>query len=182
MSQRLRFLILILLLAVSCVAVEVLPSTMQSPEGLTLSRFPVQIGGWSGQDLPRLSDDEQKVLKADDYLTRRYRHNEQSVELFIAYYRSQKNGEAIHSPKNCLPGAGWQVISADLVRLPAANQTRGLETNHFVIERDDLRQDVVYWYQASGRKFASEYTGKVYLAWNALTKNRTDGALIRIAS
>ena len=182
MSQRIRFVILMLLLAVSCVAVEVLPSAMQAPDGQKLSRFPLQIGEWSGQELPRLSNEEQRVLKANDYLSRVYRHNGQSVELFVAYYSSQKSGEAIHSPKNCLPGAGWQVISSEIVSVPASKEAVGLEANHFLIEKDDVQQDVVYWYQASGRKFASEYTGKLYLIWNALTKNRTDGALIRITS
>jgi EpsI family protein len=147
--------------------------------------FPLQLADWSGRDLPDLDDQTKRVLSADNYLLRDYRNNIASaqVNLFIVYYRSQRSGDALHSPKNCLPGAGWEPVSSGSIRIsnPAVPGS-DFQANHYIIEKDGVQQDVLYWYQAHGRRFASEYLGKIYLVWDGITKGRTDGALIRITA
>jgi len=146
--------------------------------------FPEQVDDWSGQNLPDLDVAVRKELAADNYLLRNYHNTTGSnMGLFIAYYGSQRSGDALHSPKNCLPGAGWEPISSGTVRItdPSA-PGKSFEVNHYVIERGGEQQDVLYWYQAHGRRFASEYLGKIYLVWDGITKGRTDGALIRITA
>jgi EpsI family protein len=105
------------------------------------------------------------------------------VELFVVYYSAQRSGDALHSPRNCLPGAGWEPVSSGFLEI--SNPTPAgsfFPANHYVIEKDGVRQDVLYWYQAHGREFASEYLGKIYLAWDGITRGRTDGALVRITA
>jgi EpsI family protein len=146
--------------------------------------FPLQVDDWSGENLPDLDPAVRKELAADNYLLRNYRSTtDPNMGLFIAYYGSQRSGDALHSPKNCLPGAGWEPISSGTVRIedPSAPGA-SFVVNHYVIERGGEQQDVLYWYQAHGRRFASEYLGKIYLVWDGITKGRTDGALIRITA
>jgi EpsI family protein len=103
------------------------------------------------------------------------------VWLYVGYYGSQRTGSTYHSPKNCLPGAGWTFKSSEPVTgvIPGA---RRATVNKVVIEKGFDRQLILYWYQDRGRVVASEYDAKAYLIWDALTKNRTDGALVRIST
>ena len=100
----------------------------------------------------------------------------------IAAGQSQRQGDAVHSPLNCLPGAGWQPVSK--AALPVPVQLRGgtttIEVNRYVIEKGIDRQLVLYWYQSHGRVIASEYTGKFMLVADAIRLNRTDTALVRV--
>jgi EpsI family protein len=147
------------------------------------AEFPTQVANWSGIDLPDLSAGVKRTLAADNYLVREYRNDisGDQVDLFIAYYRSQRSGDALHSPKNCLPGAGWEPVSSEVVLLSdPVVPNKFFKADHYVIQKDGMEQDVLYWYQAHGRRFANEYLGKIYLAWDGITNGRTDGALIRV--
>src|SRR4029077_16516881 len=101
---------------------------------------------------------------------------------------SQRQGDTMHSPLNCLPGAGWTPVQNDrlALRVPTGSGTMGgqaerpIEINRYVIEKGLDRQVVLYWYQSHGRVVASEYWGKIYMVLDAIRSNRTDGALIRI--
>jgi EpsI family protein len=149
----------------------------------SLASMPMSIGAWSGRTLRNLPIAEQDVLRADDYLMREYVRNGIPVALFIAYYEKQKSGDAMHSPKNCLPGAGWQPISSKVIRISVPGPGgASFDANDYVVARNGEQQEVIYWYQAAGRRYASEYLGKIYLVWNALAKDRTDGALIRLSA
>src|SRR5271165_4565638 len=185
MTNQLRFGCLIGLLLVTTVDLRWVSHLRSALPAANLSALPVRVAEWSGRDLPGMTANEKRVLAADSYLSREYRHRTTgtSVALFVAYYSSQHSGDAIHSPKNCLPGAGWAPVFSETVRVqnPAA-PSASLTANHYVIEKDGVQQDVLYWYQADGRTFASEYLGKIYLVWDAATRGRTDGALIRITA
>ncbi len=102
------------------------------------------------------------------------------VWLYVGYYDSQRTGSTYHSPKNCLPGAGWQFAESTRrkVSVPGGEAT----VNRVIIEKGLDRQMVVYWYQDRGRVVASEYEAKAFLIWDAMTRNRTDGALVRLTT
>jgi len=180
MSNPVRFGLLFGVLLGGNVAMGFLPSGQPVPLRQDFAQFPARIGGWVASETAPLGEAESRVLGADDYLLRFYDRDGTRVGLFIAYYRSQRSGDALHSPKNCLPGAGWAPVASEVVQIPAV--PAGFEANHYVIEKEGVRQDVFYWYQANRRAFASEYRGKVYLVWDALTRQRTDGALVRITA
>ena len=123
-----------------------------------------------------------KVLGVDDYLSRvYYRSDRAAVGLYMGYYASQRQGDTIHSPLNCLPGAGWEPLSQG--RLTIANvDGRGndITVNRYVVQKGLDRQLVLYWYQSHGRVVASEYTSKLYLIHDAIRLNRTDGSMVRV--
>jgi EpsI family protein len=150
-----------------------------SPQRDSFVTFPRQAGKWAMVREEVLDQETTNVLKADEYVMRSYSDkNDRQVELFIAYYKSQRAGESMHSPKNCLPGAGWGIVSADEVALhPQDPQSATI--NRYMIEKNAQRALVLYWYQAGGRIIANEYWGKIYLVLDALRSGRRDGAIIR---
>jgi len=145
----------------------------------SLAEFPLRLGDWTGREWPI----EPRLLAAagvDDALSRDYTDEQgNEVGLYIGYYRSQRNGDVIHSPKNCLPATGWEPLR--WARLPVAlRDGRSVVVNDYTVAKGLDRERVFYWYQARGRVVASEYWGKIWLVADAITRNRTDCALIRI--
>jgi EpsI family protein len=106
------------------------------------------------------------------------------VGLYVGFYGSQRQGDTIHSPLNCLPGAGWVPIEQERTLIPVrstpAGPDRTIQVNRFVIQKGLDRQVVFYWYQSRDRVVASEYWGKVYTVLDAMRHNRTDAALVRV--
>ena len=128
----------------------------------------------------KIDDDTADVLKADDYVMRAYRDEKgQQVDLFIAYYKMQKAGDSMLSPKNCLPGAGWGIVQSSEVAMRAEDPAHPIMINRYLIEKNGAKSLVLYWYQANGRVIASEYWGKIYLVLDALRTGRRDGAIVR---
>src|SRR5271157_6108352 len=151
-----------------------------TPPAKPLSDFPTQIAGFKAfADFPL----EQRFIDAlgvTDYLNRGYfSPSEGQLGLYIGYFRSQRTGASIHSPKNCLPGSGWQPEEATVYELPL-DDGRKVPINLYIVRKGLDEQLVLYWYQAHGRVVASEYWGKVYLVWDALRSHRRDGAIVRI--
>ena len=155
------------------------------PPRQTLEHFPLTIGEWTGVHQAPFTKDILAVLGVDDYLTRAYfTPAREGVGLYIGYYQSQRQGDTMHSPLNCLPGAGWEPVSNGKVTLSVpsgpSGGTEDILINRYMIQKGLDRQLVLYWYQAHGRVVASEYWGKFYLIADAFRLNRTDGALVRV--
>lgn len=152
------------------------------PTHKDLANFPMQINSWSGTRLS-LSDDELSVLGPGEFLLRDYRRaaTEPAVNLYVAYFPSQRTGDTIHSPKNCLPGAGWVPDEAGHLSIATA-PGQSLLVNRYIISKELSRDLVLYWYQAHGRVTPSEYWAKIFLVSDAIRMNRTDGALLRIVT
>jgi len=143
--------------------------------------FPMHQDGWIGRTAA-LEGVYQDKLKLDDYLLADYANARgRQINLYIAYYDSQRKGEAVHSPRSCLPGGGWQLREFSQRELPQV-RTDGqtLRVNRTLIELGNRRQLVYYWFQQRGRIITDEFAVKWYLFWDALTRHRTDGALVRI--
>ena len=150
-----------------------------------LSSLPMQIGKWIGRDTV-IDEKVLSVLGVDDYVSREYVSSAHAMGLYAGFYKTQRQGSAIHSPMNCLPGAGWNAITRTYIRIPVASETIGprqeIEINRITIEKGLDKAVVLYWYQAHGRVVANEYWGKIYAVVDALRINRTDGALVRVVS
>lgn len=151
------------------------------PHSAGASSFPVQLGPWSGHETP-IPKDQLEVLGPGDFLSRAYTSQSAAapVSLYVAYFPSQRTGDTIHSPLNCLPGAGWSFVESKRMTLRIPGEERPLLVNHHIISKGTDQQLVLYWYQAHGRAVASEYWAKVYLVADSIRMNRTDGALVRI--
>jgi EpsI family protein len=148
-----------------------------------LDTCPVMIGDWRGQTAAPFDPRTLTVLGVDEYLNRVYRAPDGlPLGLYVGYYGSQRQGDTMHSPLNCLPGAGWTPVSFARidVAVPAASTT--IHVNRYTVEKGLERQVVLYWYQSHGRVVASEYWGKIYLVLDAIRTNRTDGALVRVVA
>jgi EpsI family protein len=145
--------------------------------------FPDQLGGWTGTHVPIPQDDLQ-VLGQGDFMLRDYQSADPQqpyIELFLAYFPSQRTGDNIHSPKNCLPGAGWSPVESSRVLVSLLSQPP-FPANRYVIAKGDARELVFYWYLAHDRALANEYWAKFYLVSDAIRLNRSDGALIRVTT
>ena len=143
-----------------------------------LATTPVTLAQWEGQDVA-LEDDVIAQLGVDDYINRRYVASDAPpVALYVGYYASQRQGDTIHSPQNCLPGAGWQPVTADRTTLDVSGRT--IPVNRFIIQKGLDRQAVFYWYQGRSRVVASEYANKAWLMLDAARLRRTDGGLVRV--
>jgi exosortase D (VPLPA-CTERM-specific) len=142
--------------------------------------FPSYIGGWAGtRDTlePMFLD----ALRLDDYLLMNYHRTDGlPVNLYVAYYRSQRNGLSVHSPRLCLPGGGWEIRKFDRYSLAGLGGHTSLPVNRVLIEKGGQRQLVYYWFMERGRRLTNEYVVRWYLFWDAVTRNRTDGALVRL--
>jgi EpsI family protein len=147
----------------------------------TLAALPVALDDWRGHDTEGFADDVVSQLGVDEYINRIYVGSGSSpIALYVGYYASQRQGDTIHSPQNCLPGAGWRPIDAGYLTVPSADGPA--RVNRYVIQKGTDRQVVLYWYQGRGRVVANEYANKFLLMWDAARLNRTDGALIRVIS
>ena len=150
------------------------PDSMESP----LKSLSSDISGWQyEQDAPMPLTAFRRLVPTD-YISRIYSKKDERLGLFIAYYAEQRTGESMHSPKQCLPGSGWEIW-----RYGSANiRTDGhdLEINNYSIQKAGVRQTVLYWYQSRQRVIASEYLGKFLLVRDALFEGNTAGAIVRI--
>lgn len=146
-----------------------------------LKEFPAQIGSWrqAGDDT-RFDAETEKVLRADDYLSRNFVSGDRAASLYVGYYATQRNGASYHSPLNCLPGSGW--VMSDPARLTITPLGVGapFEANRFVIANGRDRALMIYWYQGRGRAVASEYWGKIYTVLDSVRRRRSDGAMVRV--
>jgi EpsI family protein len=154
--------------------------TVPTVEPLLL--FPSVIGDWLiYRDFP-LDKEVLEVLKADDTLNRFYvnQTTKEMAGLYIAYFQTQRYGQAPHSPKNCLPGAGWEPIQEDFVSLRVPGWDAPIRVNRYVVEHGDEKSVTLYWYQSHNRVIAREYAAKLWAVADSIHYRRSDTALVRI--
>jgi EpsI family protein len=144
-----------------------------------LAALPLHLDEWLGREAPPFADDVVNELGVDDYINRVYgTAGSAPIGLYVGYYASQRQGDTIHSPQNCLPGAGWRPVSAGYLDLTTTSGT--VQVNRYVIEKGLERDVVLYWYQGRGRIVANEYRNKALLMWDAARFRRTSGGLVRV--
>jgi EpsI family protein len=151
-----------------------IPETLAVP----LSGIEPEISGWKVAGEQKLSAGVLSRLIPTEYLSRTYRKGSSELDLFIAFYAQQRAGESMHSPKHCLPGAGWEIWRHDSEWVPV-DGTR-LKVNKYSVENMGGRMLMFYWYQSKDRVFANEYLGKFLLARDTLLTGRTGGSIVRI--
>ena len=140
--------------------------------------FPTRLADWQGR-VSSLDLATEQFLKVDDYFLADYSKPGSSlVNLYVAYYASQRKNESPHSPIVCLPGGGWLITSLERKNIGKSDYPY----NRVIIENGDSRDLVYYWFDERGRPVADEYWAKWYLLTDSIVKNRTDGALIRLTT
>jgi len=184
-SGGLRFALAFTFIALTAILLQARGRIEIVPSSVPLSSFPAQLGDWLGKDIP-LDQETLDVLGPGDFLVRGYRDLAPGsdlpyVDLFVAYFPSQRTGDTIHSPKHCLPGAGWAPEENDTVTISLPGHSP-FPANRYVISKAGARKLVLYWYWAHDRGVASEYWAKYYLVRDSIRMNRSDGALVRITT
>lgn len=182
MRSQWRFAVVALLLATTAILLHRRNRKESLPAHQPLAAFPYQLGEWAGEDVS-IPTDMLEVLGNGDFLLRVYQtvSTQPEVDLFIAYIPSQREGDTIHSPKNCIPGAGWSPVESSRVTISLPAQP-AFPANRYVIAKGSDRQLVLYWYGAHGRAVASEYWAKFYLVADSIRWHRSDGSLIRVTT
>jgi EpsI family protein len=182
-SGVLRFAVAVALIALTAVLLQARGRTEVIANRLPLSSFPAQLGSWNSVEI-QLDKDTLAILGAGDFMERVYQHQSENlpaIDLFLAYFPSQRAGDTIHSPQHCLPGAGWNPEENTRVTLSLPGHGP-FPANRYVIAKAGARKLVLYWYWAHDRGVASEYWAKFYLVKDSIRMNRSDGALVRITS
>ncbi|MCS6316490.1 MAG: VPLPA-CTERM-specific exosortase XrtD [Nitrospira sp.] len=150
------------------------------PDRAAVMDFSMRIGEWQGSPQP-VEPQLISALRFDDYLLADYAApGGGPLTLYMAYYQSQRKGQSAHSPASCIPGGGWEITSKGTVNLPMDGFTEPV--NRVLIQKDRQRQLVVYWFKQRERILSNEYLVKLYLFWDAMTRQRSDGALIRLSA
>jgi EpsI family protein len=158
-------------------------SIVEVPIKKPLGTFPTQIGAWRWVDHTPMGDEVRKILGVDDYIQYDYVSADGvPINLYVSYFeRVGSGGKGYHSPKNCMPGGGWNVIHSEPLTLTVSHSRPGaVEINKMVMQKGAEKEVVFYWYQCRGRIINSEYMDKIYLVLDSMFKRRSDGAFIRI--
>lgn len=172
-----------LLVAAALAAPTIVPREFPAPARQSLLDFPLQLGDWQGAS-SAMERHYLDALQLDDYVLADYVTAEKvPVNVYVAYYLSPKKGRSSHSPKQCIPGGGWDITSFAPVRLDRApGVSAAQEVNRVVIQKGGQKQIVYYWFKQRDRWITSEYAVKFFLFWDSLTRQRADGALVRLVS
>jgi EpsI family protein len=172
------FLITVLLLSGTLVASRLSERRRSEYLAQPLENIDRQFAGWRAVSDQTLGARVLKALLPTSYLARTYQKGDRQLGLWIAFYAQQRAGEAMHSPKACLPGSGWEIWNYDSTLIPVAG--RQVKVNKYSINNGGQRMLMFYWYQSRQRIIASEYLGKILLVRDALADGRTAGSIVRI--
>jgi EpsI family protein len=182
MARNLKFIIVVVILLLGASLNYYFSKPDISLPRKSLADFPKELGDWTTISEQKIDRGSMAILQVDDYFVRNYRNSKgEVIGLYIGYFKSQREGKGIHSPRQCLPGAGWVPVSIEIynLKIPGHNPTHA-EVNKYIMGKGLDRRLYLFWYHGRNRVYASEYWNKIYLIWDGLTKRRTDGALIRV--
>lgn len=188
-----RFWVVVLLLSATALALHLRGDVDRVLPSRPLSELPMTIGTRTAVDIA-MDADVLQVLGKGDFLNRLYLPQPQPtgaaptsdvagartpIWLFIGYFPTQRTGQSIHSPQNCLPGAGWSFESSGVTQLTDAADKK-YTVGEYLIANGSSTQEVLYWYQLHGRSIAGDYAAKLYTLADSVRYGRTDAALVRV--
>jgi EpsI family protein len=182
-----RFWVIIVLMGFSAFVLHVRGDVDRIPYSRPLSGLPTTIGTRTATEIP-LNQETLDVLGKGDFLYRMYEGSPDApqtqdasapISLFIGYFATQRTGQSIHSPQNCLPGAGWTFLSSGQSEF-TDRTGKSYRVGDYLITDGKSSQEVLYWYQMHGRSIANDYKAKIYTLADSIEYGRTDAALVRI--
>ena len=172
--------LLLMLQAVAFYAIARRPENI--PPVLPLQFFPASFNGWQVFKEYPVEKEVEDVLRADDTLNRVYVNpsGTDTASLFIAFFKTQRYGQSPHSPKNCLPGAGWEKVTDDRIPVTVQGWEAPIVINRYVVQQGDDKDVTLYWYHSHNRVIASEFAAKFWLVADSIRYHRSDTALVRV--
>jgi EpsI family protein len=185
MIRSVHFWVVMALLIATAATLQVRGDSDRVPPSIPLDQFPRTINGWNSTDQP-LSEETLDVLGKGVFLSRVYTppgitdaSDPQAIGLFIAYFPTQRTGQSIHSPQNCLPGAGWTFVSSGTVDLPNPGGPPH-QVGDYLISDGTHQAEVLYWYKTEKYWIANDWVAKGYMLLDSMRYVRTDAALVRV--
>jgi EpsI family protein len=182
LSNKYAYTLTLVLIVQALVYYTVARRSEHIPATMPLAVFPTEINGWRMiRDVP-IEPDVQEYLRADDTLNRQYVDSGDSVavNLFIAFFKTQRYGQSPHSPKNCLPGNGWHPLLDRKISVSVPVWNRPIVINQYVVQHEDQKSVTLYWYQSHNRVIASEYSARIWLVADAIRYHRSDTSIVRV--
>lgn len=183
-----RFWVVVVLMTFTALVLHVRGDEDRVFPSRPLSALPMTVGTRTGLEIP-IDSEALLVLGKGDFLNRIYTPQaiapaenavyQPQIGLYIAYFPTQRTGQSIHSPQNCLPGAGWTFLSSGVTTL-TDSAGKQYEVGEYLITDGNSTQEALYWYQMHGRSIASDYMAKLYTVADSIRYGRTDAALVRI--
>jgi exosortase D (VPLPA-CTERM-specific) len=174
-----HFIVAIIIIGVTFVLSNGVEFREKVPIRKPLEKFPLEINEWNGK---RDTMEQRFIVELDlsDYMIANYQDKMgKEVNFYIAYYESQRKGESIHSPETCLPGSGWEFHEAGTTIIQVGPD-KGIKVNRAFMAKPGIKQLVYFWFPQRGRILTNAYQLKIYNFWDALTRHRTDGSLVRL--
>ncbi len=161
------------------ISIPLTSSAYIKPERRTFTNVPYEFAGWEHQVQP-LHQAVEKVLGADDFIVVDLNSpQKEQFNLYMAYLEERRDGSSWHSPRQCIPGGGWRIVSHEIV--PASTPTSGeFHLNRLIIKNQDKTQLLYYWYDQRGGKYANEFVMRIMTLWDSVFRRRADGSLIRL--
>lgn len=177
-----RTIIIVAILVLTALLTIVFSQSERTRLNKSFDLFPLEIGEWKGVK-DTLDQKVYNILGVEDYILGNYQNRQGNrINLYVGFYQSQKEGDLIHSPKNCMPGAGWNIIKTDQEPLVFQKGEIPSSVIRLLLQKGGEKQIVLYWFHSRGRIIGSEYMQKIWLVIDSMTKRRTDGAFVRLIS
>ena len=147
-----------------------------------LASLPTDIAGWQMYKDVQIDQETLDILKADDTLNRVYLSpaRDASAFLFVAFFKTQRYGQAPHSPKNCLPGNGFEPIESGPIPVAVPGRAEPIRINRYLTARGEEKSVTLYWYQSHDRIIAGEFTARFWLIADSIRYHRSDTSLVKI--
>lgn len=182
-----KFWVIVILLSFSAFVLHLRGDVDRVPYSRPLSQMPTSLDGRTSTEVP-LNQETLDILGKGDFLYRMYMapsdtnaaQDRAPISLFIGYFPTQRTGQSIHSPQNCLPGAGWTFVPPSEVTAFTDETGKTFRVGDYLITDGKVSQEVLYWYQMHGRSIANDYAAKLYTLADSIEYGRTDAALVRI--
>ena len=176
------FIVAIILLGATLALSNTIDFREKIPVKKNLDKFPLKVNEWTADRRQSLAQKFIDALDLNEYVIIDYRNRKgKEVNFYVAYYESQSKGESIHSPATCLPGSGWTFDQSGPVKIYDIPGHNGfMDVNRAVMQLGRNRQLSYYWYPQRGRILTNAFQLKIFNFWDALTQQRTDGALVRL--
>lgn len=176
-----QFVFAVILLGMTLVLSQGIEFREKIPIAKSFDQFPAQLEQWSGksQTIEQIIID--KLDLSDYIMVNFFNESGKWVNFYTAYYESQRKGESIHSPATCLPGSGWTFDESGNTLIPMPGHKNGvIPVKRAFMTKSGYRQLSYYWFLQRDRILTNTYQLKIYNFWDALTRQRTDGALVRV--
>jgi hypothetical protein len=137
------------LLSIGCLFTLFINRQQDMPLAAPLSTLPGEVAGYPGTERP-ITEEEQRVAGMTNYSFRTIARDSTIAFTSTSATTITDPGQDIHSPKNCLPGSGWEALaqSEKTVTTPGPARKR---SNVTCCRTEEQRALVLYGTWGRGR-------------------------------